>query len=128
MLEVENNDLFHDYPHRYCYEAAEKLGYYHIYTVALQNCLRQAAYATSFYEGMLNTLKLGGSTYMNCALAGAVLGARFGYDSIPEPWLYTLKNVSPERASRFSKQKHANLKYVSVRDVDRLVDELLKRW
>lgn len=42
--------------------------------------------ACSFDEGMRKTINAGGDTDTMGAMVGALLGARFGYESIPEEW------------------------------------------
>jgi ADP-ribosylglycohydrolase len=51
---------------------------------ALQN-------ATSFKEGLLAIIHEGGDADTNAAVAGPLLGARFGYSSIPSEWIDGLK-------------------------------------
>ena len=52
-----------------------------------------AAYftATSFEEGLVWAVNLGGDADTNGAVAGALLGARFGAAGIPDRWLDTLE-------------------------------------
>ena len=35
---------------------------------------------------MIDTMLLGGDTDTNAAIAGALLGARFGFEAIPKEW------------------------------------------
>lgn len=51
---------------------------------ALQN-------ATSFKEGLLAIIHEGGDADTNAAVAGPLLGARYGYSSIPSEWIQGLK-------------------------------------
>lgn len=60
-----------------------------IYTTRL--ALRCFLDATSFREGVETVVRLGGDTDTNAAVAGALLGARFGASSIPTEWLRDLK-------------------------------------
>lgn len=58
--------------------------------------LTQAAYwivlnAIDFEEGLVRAVNLGGDAATFGAVAGALLGARFGEQAIPERWLKTLK-------------------------------------
>lgn len=43
-------------------------------------------HATSFEEGVVWAANLGGDTDTNAAVAGALLGARFGADAMPKQW------------------------------------------
>lgn len=47
--------------------------------------------AESFEEGLVWTVSLGGDTDTNAAVAGALLGARYGAAAIPARWLDTLE-------------------------------------
>jgi len=51
---------------------------------ALQN-------ATSFKQGLLAIIHEGGDADTNAAVAGPLLGARYGYSSIPSEWIQGLK-------------------------------------
>ena len=46
------------------------------YSIALQNAFHQLLYAENFYQGMLNTMMIGGDTDTNGCIAGTLLGAR----------------------------------------------------
>lgn len=43
-------------------------------------------YATSYKEGILKNVLSGGDADTNAAVAGAILGAKFGINPIPEEW------------------------------------------
>ena len=43
-------------------------------------------HATSYREGTLKIVLSGGDADTNAAVAGAILGAKFGIDQIPEEW------------------------------------------
>lgn len=49
-------------------------------------------HAESFEDGISAVASLGGDTDKQCALAGALLGARFGMSDIPDRWLKPLKD------------------------------------
>lgn len=44
-------------------------------------------HAQTFREGILSVIHEGGDADTNAAVAGALLGARFGYNSIPSSWI-----------------------------------------
>lgn len=48
-----------------------------------------AAHAESFESGLVEVISRGGDTDTNAAVAGALLGAKFGRSAIPERWLKT---------------------------------------
>jgi ADP-ribosylglycohydrolase len=52
--------------------------------------LRIAARATTFKDGLLQVLALGGDTDTNAAVAGALSGAREGLEGLPATWLAKL--------------------------------------
>lgn len=55
--------------------------------VCLEYALTAAKLATGYEEGVLTVIHQGGDTDTNAAVAGALLGAKFGYDQIPRRWL-----------------------------------------
>ncbi|MBW4495710.1 MAG: ADP-ribosylglycohydrolase family protein [Oscillatoria princeps RMCB-10] len=50
-------------------------------------------YAESWDDGVLKVLEEGGDADTNAAVAGALLGARFGGDRISQTWVEKLRNV-----------------------------------
>jgi ADP-ribosylglycohydrolase len=67
--------------------------------IALQNALYQAVHAPSFEEGLVDTVRGGGDTDTNVAIAGALLGAVHGFAAIPEQWRSTVLDCRPARES-----------------------------
>lgn len=53
---------------------------------AYKTAVRAVLTAPDFEEGTVAVIMLGGDTDTNGAIAGGLLGARFGYDAIPERW------------------------------------------
>ena len=53
---------------------------------AMQVALWCANHASDFEEAMVAVVSAGGDTDTNGAIAGAVLGARFGLEAIPDRW------------------------------------------
>ena len=51
-------------------------------------------HATSYKEGILKIVLSGGDADTNAAVAGAILGAKFGIDQIPEEWKSGLLHAS----------------------------------
>ncbi|WP_041463800.1 ADP-ribosylglycohydrolase family protein [Pelodictyon luteolum] len=64
--------------------------------VALQNAFYQLLHAESLEEGVVDTLMQGGDTDTNAAVCGALLGAVYGIDAIPEQWKAAVLNCRPE--------------------------------
>jgi ADP-ribosylglycohydrolase len=54
--------------------------------VAFQNAFYQLLHASSLEEGLVDTVTQGGDTDTNAAIAGALLGAVHGRESIPLSW------------------------------------------
>ncbi len=58
--------------------------------IALHNALYELLYAKSLEEGMVETVLHGGDTDTNAAICGALLGAVYGLDAIPQQWRETV--------------------------------------
>lgn len=78
--------------------------------IAFQNAFFQLRHGTSLEEGLVQTIALGGDTDTNAAIAGALLGASYGADSLPSAWcrdifacrpLAGLPDVEHPRDARF---------------------------
>jgi len=65
--------------------------------IALRNALWQLLHAPSLEEGVVDTVRRGGDTDTNAAIAGALLGAVYGREAIPQQWSATLKNCRPQQ-------------------------------
>lgn len=63
--------------------------------IAFQNALFQALHAHNAEEGIVNTVMCGGDTDTNAAIAGALLGAIYGVEAIPERWTDAVRNCRP---------------------------------
>lgn len=61
------------------------------------HCLESAVWillnAESFEDGVLTAVNLGQDTDTTAAVAGGLLGLRFGYDSIPEKWINQIARI-----------------------------------
>ena len=55
----------------------------------------------SYESAMREIIKLGGDTDTNCAIAGAFMGAKFGYNKIPKRWLKTILQAKYDRPKEF---------------------------
>ena len=65
--------------------------------IAFQNALWQLVHAENLEEAVIATVMGGGDTDTNAAICGALLGAVYGKDAIPEQWLNTIQNCRPEK-------------------------------
>ena len=64
---------------------------------AMQVALWCARRATDFEEALVAVVNAGGDTDTNGAVAGAVLGARFGFDAIPRRWCDRVAELRADR-------------------------------
>ena len=55
-------------------------------TIAFRNALWQLMHASSFEEGVVDTVMRGGDTDTNAAICGALLGAVHGREAVPAQW------------------------------------------
>jgi ADP-ribosyl-[dinitrogen reductase] hydrolase len=67
--------------------------------VALQSAFYQLTHATSFEEGVVDTVRRGGDTDTNAAVAGALLGAVHGPAAVPRQWRDAILSCTPDKAS-----------------------------
>lgn len=74
------------------------MGYY---VVSLQIALYCLFNSKTYQSAMRTIIKLGGDTDTNCAISGALLGAKFGYDKIPKKWLKTILEADYDRPEEF---------------------------
>ena len=65
--------------------------------IAFHNAFHQALHAPSFEAGVVDTVRRGGDTDTNAAIAGALLGAIHGRAAVPAPWRYQLLACRPLR-------------------------------
>lgn len=64
--------------------------------VALQNAFYQALHARSFEAGLVTTAMQGEDADTNAAVAGVLLGAVYGADSIPQRWRTSVEECRPD--------------------------------
>jgi ADP-ribosylglycohydrolase/fructose-1,6-bisphosphatase/inositol monophosphatase family enzyme len=70
--------------------------------IALQNAFFELLHAPSLEEGVCRTVRRGGDTDTNAAIAGALLGAVHGRDAVPAQWRQAILSCRPHplRAKR----------------------------
>ncbi len=76
--------------------ASRPIGYV---LLTLERALLAVARAQSFEVGVLDVISLGGDTDTNAAVAGGLLGARFGHEAIPRRWREQLFNSAAVASS-----------------------------
>jgi ADP-ribosylglycohydrolase/fructose-1,6-bisphosphatase/inositol monophosphatase family enzyme len=63
--------------------------------IALQNAFFELLHAPDLQTGVVNTVRRGGDTDTNAAIAGALLGAVHGRDAIPVQWRVMISSCRP---------------------------------
>jgi ADP-ribosylglycohydrolase len=63
--------------------------------IAFQNVLYQLLHARSFEEALVDTVMRGGDTDTNAAICGALLGAVYGLEGIPQRWRDAVLDCRP---------------------------------
>ena len=63
--------------------------------IAFQNALFQMLHADTFEAGVVDTVMRGGDTDTNAAITGALLGAIYGREAVPEQWQKAVLNCQP---------------------------------
>lgn len=63
--------------------------------IAFQNALYQLLHAPSLEDGVMDTVMRGGDTDTNATITGALLGALYGRDAIPEQWQRAILTCQP---------------------------------
>ncbi len=64
--------------------------------VAFQNAIWQLLHAPNLEEGVVDTIRRGGATGTNAAVAGALLGVVYGREAIPTRWDAAVCSCKPE--------------------------------
>ncbi|KAL3984664.1 ADP-ribosylglycohydrolase family protein [Acanthocheilonema viteae] len=82
--------------------------------VALQSAFYELLHGISFTKSLVDAISRGGDTDTNGAIVGALLGARFGIDDVPEKWISTMKKSKPR----------ANFNTIDY-NIERIVNKLL---
>jgi ADP-ribosylglycohydrolase len=72
--------------------------------IALQNAFYQLLHAPSLELGVVDTVRHGGDTDTNGAIAGALLGALWGLPAIPRQWLDCILDCRPKEGRRGVRQ------------------------
>jgi ADP-ribosyl-[dinitrogen reductase] hydrolase len=63
--------------------------------IAFRNALWQLLHAPNLEEGVVDTIMRGGDTDTNSAICGAILGAVYGREAIPDQWVNCVLNCRP---------------------------------
>uniref|UniRef100_A0AC34G2A5 ADP-ribosylglycohydrolase n=1 Tax=Panagrolaimus sp. ES5 TaxID=591445 RepID=A0AC34G2A5_9BILA len=92
--------------------------------VALQSAFYELLHAESFVSGLERTISRGGDTDTNGCIVAAMLGARFGYNSIPKEWIESVKAAPPCLYSIGKIRETIDMDFLSIKDADYLIDKL----
>uniref|UniRef100_A0A914CT77 ADP-ribosylhydrolase ARH3 n=1 Tax=Acrobeloides nanus TaxID=290746 RepID=A0A914CT77_9BILA len=92
--------------------------------ISFQSAFYELLHAESFSSGLENSIARGGDTDTNGCIAGALLGARFGLDDIPEEWIEAVKNADPCKLSWDNVRDKIDIDFLSIQDVDILIPQL----
>jgi len=72
--------------------------------IAFQNALYQLEHAGDLASGVIDTVGRGGDTDTNAAICGALLGAVYGVEQIPEQWKVSVLSCRPNAKDKAVKQ------------------------
>lgn len=65
--------------------------------IGFGNAFWQLLHAPNLEEGVVDTVRHGGDTDTNAAIAGALLGAVYGREAVPEQWVQAILNCRPTK-------------------------------
>jgi len=96
-----------------------KMGYL---GVAMQVAFYELNHAVDFGSSLERVVSLGGDADTNGCIAGAMMGALFGADAIPQKWVQSVKGAKQRYKGRDGGQEAA--KFFSLAEMDELVEQL----
>ena len=91
--------------------------------IALQNAFYQLLHAPTLEQGVVDTVRSGGDTDTNGCIAGALLGAVYGLQAIPEQWRLAVLSCRPHPDFGAARQPRPTFCWPA--DVYPLVERLL---
>ncbi len=68
---------------------------------ALQNAMYHLYHTSNFSKAINSTFKEGGDSDTNCAITGALLGAVYGINAIPQQWINSIISCKPNRPKHY---------------------------
>jgi ADP-ribosyl-[dinitrogen reductase] hydrolase len=89
-----------------CPDSKKYQGYFGI---ALQMALYELFNGKDFDSSIISIIKKGGDTDTNAAIAGGLLGAFYGLDSINKEWLKSVRNTSISRVQKYPSMSPSNI-------------------
>jgi len=91
--------------------------------IALQNAIWQLLHAPDLETGIMDTVMRGGDTDTNAAIAGALLGAVYGIEAVPERWQTVILHCRPSES--FPRVVHPRPKCFWPEDALELAGQLI---
>lgn len=91
--------------------------------IALQNAFFRLLHCDSLEEAVVQTVREGGDTDTNAAIAGALAGALFGRDGVPFQWRQSVLSCRPHRA--YAESRHPRPPFCWPTDVLDLAERLI---
>jgi ADP-ribosylglycohydrolase len=98
-------------------DSQQYMGYFGF---AFKNAFFQLNNGNDFYNSLIQTIKLGGDTDTNGCIAGALLGAFYGINEIPEEWINTVNNPI------YTQNRLVDFPYINAKMYTKIIKKLLK--
>ena len=92
---------------------------------AFHNALWQLLHAANLEEGIVDTVMCGGDTDTNAAICGALLGAVYGREAVPDRWVKRVLSCRP--AAGKSNVRHPRPECFWPVDAPELAERLIQR-
>jgi ADP-ribosyl-[dinitrogen reductase] hydrolase len=87
---------------------------------AFKNAFFQLNNGNDFYNSLIQTIQLGGDTDTNGCIVGALLGAFYGINEIPEEWINTVNNP------RYTQNRLVDFPYINAKMYTKIIKKLLR--
>ncbi len=92
--------------------------------IALQNAFYRLLHGPNFEEALVDTIAQGGDTDTNGAICGALIGAAWGLDAIPERWRLAVAQCEPDLGQEGVKRPRSAVYWPS--DAEELAARLVR--
>jgi len=89
--------------------------------IALQNAFHELLHAPTLEEGVVATVRRGGDSDTNAAIAGALLGAVHGREAVPRQW----RSMVLSCRAHLSRARHARPPVYWPTDILEVAERLL---
>lgn len=88
--------------------------------LSLHNAVYRLMHCETPEQAICETAYMGGDTDTNCAIAGALAGAYFGYSSFPSDWIRTIRECDTTKG-KYPRERYQD----AARDIPSLANKLL---